>query len=754
MSNFSNYLNKNEFILRFKKSKNNKELSNEEKCLFQLISNKKKEFIPFFSDFFINLPGFLTIYKDKFFSKIKEYINDKHYINTLKNKCHEISKNYKYIDEFDEKYLGNKRKREKSNNDDDDEKLKYDNELKLLESDYPNIENNNDSIERIKVEKIEDEESTEIISSKKKKKLEKEDKYIILENISKKKNNEMNLEKINDKINNESNLDINNSLNLDVKEIKDIDEGKKSKKQKKDNKNKKKKKIIKDNIHIIRNELENNKKYLSPTKVDKDISKINQKDRFFSPKYSSHFSSFEELNFGYEISSNDDLFMSEISEYSNKLIPAGLGINSRLDKMPKINIIKKKKSLENNSSEKLLYGIKEKLLTKNIVCKSKQNSKKKNSEDSSKIDRLKLKKIVNNNFYGQENNKSNNKSNIENVDLSVIDNVNKNNNNIIVNEVEMKEQNEEKKNNVDNNINENKKEKQKTKKKENNNQNNENIQKSLAGIVKNENIIILNTFLLEYNYINGEKIIQNSIEIPNSIIIQKSALKSIEIPYSIIIPKNLLNMDELNIHFSKVENTTSKKENKNSKIFKRYNLAIESLDNFTINKPKEYIEKNEDKEKENVLHKNSKIKGINSKIKKEKKDEKKAKKFIYRKKRNKLEEKIKDNIHHKEKEIKEDKIKDNINHKEKEIKEDKILDIDNNKSNCSKDKNNISKKEIDKKNVILQEKSYIEEDYFYQKNTINNNKNEDGNIVDNNEDNINTTDVLNCFNYLYQQKSQ
>ena len=264
----------------------------------------------------------------------------------------------------------------------------------------------------------------------------------------------------------------------------------------------------------------------------------------------------------------------------------------------------------------------------------------------------------------------------------------------------MKEQNEEKKNNVDNNINENKKEKQKTKKKENNNQNNENIQKSLAGIVKNENIIILNTFLLEYNYINGEKIIQNSIEIPNSIIIQKSALKSIEIPYSIIIPKNLLNM---------------------------------------VNKPKEYIEKNEDKEKENVLHKNSKIKGINSKIKKEKKDEKKdekkAKKFIYRKKRNKLEEKIKDNIHH----------------KEKEIKEDKILDIDNSKSNCSIDKNNISKKEIDKKNVILQEKSYIEEDYFYQKNTI---KNEDGNIVDNNEDNINTSDVLNCFNYLYQQKSQ
>ena len=169
LSNFSNYLNKNEFILRFKKSKNNKELSNEETCLFQLISNKKNKFLQFFSEFFINLPGFLTIYKDKFFSKIKEYINDKTYINSLKDKCHEISMNYKYIDEVDEKYLGNKRKREKLNEDD---QIKYDDELKLLESDYPKTEINNDSSVKIKVEKIiDDDDSTEITSSKKKKKL-------------------------------------------------------------------------------------------------------------------------------------------------------------------------------------------------------------------------------------------------------------------------------------------------------------------------------------------------------------------------------------------------------------------------------------------------------------------------------------------------------------------------------------------------------------------------------------------------------
>ena len=367
MYNFSNYLNKNEFILRFKKSKNNKELSNEETCLFQLISNKKNKFLQFFSEFFINLPGFLTIYKDKFFSKIKEYINDKNYINTLKDKCHEISINYKYIDEVDDKYLGNKRKRGKLNEDD---KIKYDDELKLLENDYPKTEMNNDSTVKIKVEKIDDDDSTEI--SKKKKKLEKEDKYIKIGNISQQKKGD-NEGSINEKINEDFNkFNINNSIILEDKEIYNIDESKNSKIQEQENKEKKEisKESIYINQYISQNESEIKNKYLSPIKVDKETSNNNQKIKYYSPKYSSHFSSFEELNFG----SNDDIFMSEISEYSNKL--AVLGINSRLDKMPKINI-KKKKNLINNSTEKLLCVIKDKLLIKNKGCKSKQSTKKK-----------------------------------------------------------------------------------------------------------------------------------------------------------------------------------------------------------------------------------------------------------------------------------------------------------------------------------------------------------------------------------------
>ena len=63
-----------------------KEYSEEEACVFQLISNKKKLFFDFFTDFFLDLPGFITIYKEKFFSRIKDFIDDKDYIFDLEQK--------------------------------------------------------------------------------------------------------------------------------------------------------------------------------------------------------------------------------------------------------------------------------------------------------------------------------------------------------------------------------------------------------------------------------------------------------------------------------------------------------------------------------------------------------------------------------------------------------------------------------------------------------------------------------------------
>ena len=139
-----------------------KEYSDEEACIFQLISNKKKQFLNFFTDFFINLPGFVTIYKDKFFSKIKDFIDDNNYIFSLKDeylkKYPENNKNQNNdITEGKNGFLGLKRKRYKEN------KTAYDQELKLLENDYPQIiENDEEQIIynkiQIKKEKISDED--------------------------------------------------------------------------------------------------------------------------------------------------------------------------------------------------------------------------------------------------------------------------------------------------------------------------------------------------------------------------------------------------------------------------------------------------------------------------------------------------------------------------------------------------------------------------------------------------------------------
>ena len=126
-----------------------KQYSEEEACVFQLISNKKKEFFNFFTDFFIDLPGFITIYKEKFFSRIKDFIDDKDYIFDLEQKYkskypegnmqlylnNNGANNIKKEEQKEENnLLGNKRERPMDNI-----LLTYDTELKLLENDYPQI---------------------------------------------------------------------------------------------------------------------------------------------------------------------------------------------------------------------------------------------------------------------------------------------------------------------------------------------------------------------------------------------------------------------------------------------------------------------------------------------------------------------------------------------------------------------------------------------------------------------------------------
>ena len=144
------------------------------------------------------------------------------------------------------------------------------------------------------------------------------------------------------------------------------------------------------------------------------------------------------------------------------------GINSRLDKMPKICIKNKKSFYINNSSKKLLEDLKTKLLNKGIDIKSRNEeiiSNNKNKELFS------LQKIVNNNFYGNES---------------------KRNQEQIINNI------------YNNNFNEN-----------NNNNNRNNL----------NNVKFLNSFIFEYKEIQGEKVIENKIEIPYLIIIQKKSIK-------------------------------------------------------------------------------------------------------------------------------------------------------------------------------------------------------------------------------------
>ena len=625
------------------KSKNNKELVNEEVCLFQLICSKKKEFLNFYTEFFINLPGFLNIYKDKFFAKLNEFINDKHYINTLKDKCHEISLNYKCINELDEKYLGNKRKRDKIYNIDENSKInnepsKYDAELKLLKNDYPKFDENDDeSTEYLLVKKGKD---VEILSSTppitiniKKIKLEKEEKN---------KNNYKNVIKDEKMIKDDKNTNNIININIDDKKENKSYEEKGSKLNNKLNPIRSKRK---DNSKTNQSELKIKEEQISIVAPKNDNVPKNK----FLQKFSSQLSSFEELNSLNDNSlSNEDLFMSENSDYLNKLAPSSLGINSRLERMPKLSILKKKNDIKFSNLEAFLDDIKE-----NIIYNDKeddmQNIEKKISKNSSPKDTPTLNKNINNKFYvpnniinNKNNNDNENSNNNNSVKKDMQNNINEESKNIktlVDNEEE--EIKEEKSNNNNNNQyeSENKKEKKETtnKKEEMNNNKNDIFPEPNTKIMKNENIIILNTLLLEYNNNDGSKIIKKTIEIPNSVIIQKS----------------VLNMGEISNYIN--------------------------------------------------IQKNKKIK-----------------------------------------------------HKEKKEKNNQLTNITNIKSNSINENNKPKIPRAKRRNIILMEKTFCEEDNNYNENRKNR-KIKDSNqntVVNSKEENLNATDILNGFNYLYQQKSQ
>ena len=775
LSNYSNYLNKNDFILRLSKSKNCKEYENEEKCVFQLISNKKSEFINFFGEIIINLPGFMTIYKDKFFARLVEFIDDKNYVNDLKNKCYDISLNYKYIDEFDEKYLGNKRKREKI---DDDEMFRYDKEMKLLLNDYPKGKEGKEAKEgTIMIKKEKNILSSNDIENVKKRKLENNN---INNNIN---NNNMNKEiYMKKKICEKSNSNSNDSVYINYfsetkkeknKEIKNINNNDMKMKYDKNGKRIDRKKDKAESPRPFR--------YYSPVKSTyKDnlsLSLLKGKPKYVAV---SDISSINNIISNENSFSIDELFISEISDISNKA--ASFGISSRFDRMPKINIQRKKRNLMNTSSGCLLGEIKEKLINKGLSTVCKQNINK--LENEIRSEQTSLHNLVSNNFYGPENKvlKCENSSNIlinkkekESNEIIIPDKDNNINNNNIINgninheiinngNINSGKNKIEKKNNfvIENEIefemieekvpkeikeNENKKKNKTSKSKRNS------IKKAKQSLKKNkshkmildenknekENEKSKNTkddcFIPPSPPIEVKKNENSNIKLLNTLelhyMIKKNEIsikKVVEIPYIIIVQKIGLNLPE-------IQGFLSKKSNKES------NLKMISEELTSSEREKTVMVEEDDENNNCVVIRNDE--DTNAKEKKEKKRvrDRKSRRSGYKG------GKVRDE----EKKIKSHNIvKENGG--EEVVENNKLTNISTIKSNWSNEEeagNNLKSKN----KLILQEKTYYEEDNMAENRKKNNYKNKNKDIS-NMEDNLTSVDVLNGFNYLYQQKSQ
>ena len=616
------YLNENEFQFQF-----SKEYSDEEACIFQLISNKKNDFLNFFVDFFMDLPGFMTIYKDKFFSKIKDFIEDKNYILSLKEKfekkCDENNKEKELVEKND--MLGLKRKRTEENI-----LSAYAAELKLLENDYPQIiDNNSDEFNfenvQIKKEKIDDEINCE-------------DKIIEKENIDNDEN----------KMNNNNNNEL-----LD------------------DNKNKKK---ISIKFPSKKKQINKNNKIKKAKDRNKSIKK-SQLNGFLTPVKNIQVNNF--VNNVFDNSVYSDYPTSVIKETS-KSINSFYGINSRLDKIPKINIYRKKKNQINHSAKRLLDNIKDRLtdIGRNNAIRTKKRYL---SDDKKMMEEMqKLNQIVNNNFYGKERQKS--PDYVKNEDNNNISNLN----------------DKDKDKNI---VNCSKKKKIEKK----------NIQKPQAKITYNKNVFIILTYKDK-----KEGTVTKSEFIPESIFINKSVLsmKEIKSLYETVQKKekilkkdneknneNIQNNQKEDIHIHKREKKSPKKKiTKSVHIIKpRKSERIKKLQKIRKKKEREM---EREKEAQSLLYKRilrsrrrKKFIGIKKleDVQKPKKETKITKGNNKAKKDNK--EKSEDKIKKDNKAKKENNL-NNLKHKKdnKAKKEEKIRNAHKTQSN------NKTKKEVKIKN--------------------------------------------------------
>ena len=463
----------------------------------------------------MDLPGFMTLYKDKFFSKIKDFIDDKNYIFTLKNnfnkKCEERDKSKK-IDNSESSedkndFLGLKRNRAK-----EDKLSAYDTELKLLENDYPQIIDNSDEFMhdniQIKKEKIDDDE--------------------------------LNVNEINKDINKNSAIPLNTTHTISEQKSKTHKNNKSMNNKNKSvdkifaNKSKKgvnvkysyKKKHLDKNASISTRISKNRKGRTQNSSIKKlDVLKI------LTPVKSYHYNNIVTNVFDSSIyTTNYAINHFQEKNQKNTLY----GINSRLDnKMPKINICKKKRYQINYSAKRWLGSIKDKLSNRSL--KSKIHRKRKYlSDDKKRRDELKnLNQIVNNNFYGKERLKSPDVITLE-------DSVSVNNENNI-NTLKIKKLNKRK-----------------------------NIKIPKINEAYNKNVLVIcNRIILSKKKKKGKMEITKVGFSGESIIIYKKALnmKEIQLPSKVVLPKE--NIEELNKDNQNHENLDTKEKKRLKKIPKK-----------------------------------------------------------------------------------------------------------------------------------------------------------------------------------------
>ena len=669
MVKYINYLNNSESLFKF-----SKEYADEESCIFQLISNKKNDFLNFFTDFFMDLPGFMTIYKDKFFSKIKDFIDDKNYIFALKDKFTKKYIENKNSEKEEDKtdLLGLKRKRNKDNG-----ISAYDTELKLLENDYPQIIDNGDEFffdnVQIKKEKIDEDE-------------------II--------NNEINIENvINSNKEKETQSKIENaSVNKSKKKITNSIKKKQSKNETQSH-------------NVSKNKRENSRSI----KFEKiDFNSIISETKTIT--YNNI------ANNRLDCSMISDCAKSIVKEKSPTQINMTYGINSRLDKMPKINIHKKKKHQTNYSAERLVQNIRSKLTS--IGRRNKIHGKKRYlSDDKKRREEMKnLSQIVNNNFYGKERLKS--PDYIKNNDNEIVCANDENNINC---------------ENKDKNVKNSKKKKVIKRK---------NITNSPAKVVTNKNVSVLDKIILDYKIENGVKVITKSRFIPDCIIIDKSAISINEI------------RSIFNSMFRKENKNKRNKKNEEEKEDKE--VKEENIQNLKEKKQK-IAKKNPKKKikKSTPIIKPRKSKRIQQlrKAKKEKENELQRLKIAekYRRRRRTSKKFIKRNKNIKSKNPVINKASENKSVRFDSLAQSNLSNMGKIRTNYQDDSDNENEDNIIKNGCdeILVKKTNCDdylsnEDRFLSKRRRTIGKAWNNNTVT--SDNLDDFDALKGFNYLFNQK--